>query len=602
MNKKILYAFIFTSIFIVSTVSVIAQPAAAAHWKLGIPEEAKGMEVESEVTVYDKDAWEEHVGPEHNDKVTEVYAGDSDEVGARSKTKVNDFEGEKIDFFSDFVMTMDVPLDENGQPLEIMGRSLTDYWSAVTTANSILREIAYRDEDALADDPPFANVTTVKPSLDLNASIGGAIDCGPIAQLEILTQLIWQLKNPAFPDVNPFDWGDPNHRAGAVATEAMNYDENSPMQICNWSDYLQWITEIGILSEEQSREKYNTEYSGTEIDIDYWDYVTDGDYDSNPDEDDWIRPILNDPHAYYDIYQKFIGYLGEQLGYADKIIEAIKHIKGIYQNCYPVPSLGPILGVNQTIFWYASHLAVDMALQGMYNLTDPDNADKLLLYNQALATGNLVTLYLDGLLDASGTNILQQYFDYPAGLNYIRHFIVDEVPMQKKEFLALLFEQGIYAMQPVDKYLEKIIDDFDIDDDAIWGDNFVTDGLVAMDALNRGGISVDGKEVTVEYDWVYLVYDTPDGIVQVEDEAMVPGLIEAGIIPAGAEPRKDYEIIYTYGDTGGQIAIEYKGSDTFFKVESIAPLIPGYEITILLASAAISAIALIYVVMKKKRM
>lgn len=567
MNKRILYALIITSIFILSTVSMVAQPAAGAHWKLGIPEQARGSEVEREVKIYDKDAWGDHLGDDSNDKVTEKIGGDADEVGARSKTKINDWDGVKINFLADHLLTRDVPTDEKGMPLTIMGKELTDYWSVGEKIDQILGEAAWIN--ASYEDDPMDIQISGEPR-NFTISNGAADSFAPLSYLEILTKELYET------------------RVGGVREFGFEkYNESSPWVIANWSDATVWRAEVGLISKEETKEAFSKGYTGTEVEIDSWDFVKDGDYKSNPDEKKEILPILKDPHDYFEAYLQFRSYWERQISMINQIIEGVNQMRRIFDDCNNTSMADQGWAANQSLYWDIANSSIDSYLTSMYNLSDIANQDKLDLYLEARQTRNLVDLYLEALINASGNTLIQQYAGYPAGLNYLKFFILDVMPLQKKEFLALLFEKGLYAMQPVDKYLEKLIDDFDIDEDAIWGDDLEKDGMEWKDDLNNGGITIEGRIVTVEYEWTKDIYDVPE-TVEVD--------------PLIHDPREDYKIIYTYGDTGGQISIEYEGSDIFFKIESIAPLIPGYEITILLASAAISALAIIYVVMKKKRM
>ena len=547
MNKRILYTLIFTSIFILSTVSLFAQPAAGAQWKLGIPPEAKGMEAESEVKVYDKDEWRDHLGNDFDDKVTERHGGDADEVGARSKTKLNDFEATDVDFFGEIVMETDVPKGEDGKPLTLFETELTDYWSAVDLVEKILEE-----------------QTTVSPVLT---------DSGMIA---LISNGISTVYGPAF-DLTP------NNTA----------HDDTPHMVELRAQNMLWRAGVGILSIKESKELFAKKYKGYEIEIDSWDFVEDGDFDSEPDEDDWIRPIIKDPHDYYEIYYQFVSYVERQLSMADQITADIEDVRTRLIGCRE-GSMNQTHGDPdadiQYAFWETLNTTLTTILPALLPLPgEPNYALKKQQLNDVFnqSNGDLVALTLDALVNATGENPLQILGDFPAGLKYARPYIMDLVPLQRKEFLALLLKEGVFAMQPVDKYLEKLVDDFNIDKDEVWGDDFTIDRITAKDDLHVGGIEVEGRVVTVEYKWAEDIYDLPVGVD--------PN-------PAIHTPRKDYKIIYTYGDTGGQISIEYEGSETFFKIESIAPLIPGYEITILLASAAISALAIIYVVMKKKRM
>ncbi|MFX1341005.1 MAG: hypothetical protein ACFFDK_20515, partial [Promethearchaeota archaeon] len=149
--------------------------------------------------------------------------------------------------------------------------------------------------------------------------------------------------------------------------------------------------------------------------------------------------------------------------------------------------------------------------------------------------------------------------------------LVDNYP-DKKAYLIGILRAGLPGYTPIDKWWEKILDDFDIDEDTIW--------RTAANDYHQGGVYLDGQTVVIEFEW-YNVLDWHGDKL---------------------EERDDYEERYTYGDTGSQSVVEFTdGDDVFYKIESLSPAIPGYEISIFLAAAAISALGLIYVVMKKRR-
>ena len=226
--------------------------------------------------------------------------------------------------------------------------------------------------------------------------------------------------------------------------------------------------------------------------------------------------------------------------------------------------------------------ALNMTLRGLINASigetyapQSPQQDAWLVYAN-LATTNLGLEFVSVFLDPYGTSNLANFLGNPRGITFIEPYFLDVAPTQRKEYLAMIIDEGLPAHQPVDKWLEKVVDDFDVEDEGpvggFWGD--------ATDDQHTGKIKVDDKVVTVEYDWAYPIYDQQDP----------------------RDTREDYKITYTYSDTGGQSSVEYTGSTTFYKTESLAPVIPGYEISILIGAAAISAIGLIYVIMKKKRM
>ncbi|MGV9205278.1 MAG: hypothetical protein ACOC44_14805 [Promethearchaeia archaeon] len=108
---------------------------------------------------------------------------------------------------------------------------------------------------------------------------------------------------------------------------------------------------------------------------------------------------------------------------------------------------------------------------------------------------------------------------------------------------------------PADDFLKEVIDDFGV-----------------------GDITIDGSIVTVK--------------MEEGDEDLTLG-----------EAKGDYTIEFEYGDTGSQSSVTFKDADgnEFYKTQGEAPFIPGYDILILVGLSGISTMAIIYVVMRKRR-
>ncbi|MGQ4874229.1 MAG: hypothetical protein ACP6IY_09180 [Promethearchaeia archaeon] len=92
MNKKYLYGIFILSIFLLSTASSIS----ATTYKFGVPDSAKGVETTSTVKSYDEDSWKDTVGSVTPD---DLFGGDADKEGAKSKSKVSDWEEKKYSYF-----------------------------------------------------------------------------------------------------------------------------------------------------------------------------------------------------------------------------------------------------------------------------------------------------------------------------------------------------------------------------------------------------------------------------------------------------------------------------------------------------------------------
>ncbi len=109
MNKKIIYFVFFIFIFVISFFSM-AKPVRG--YKFGVPEITRDLKLEGEsrVILYDEDEWDDHlgVGADNPDDFFGKYA---DVVGAKSKGKLVDWEECEIDFFADYILTVDVDVE-----------------------------------------------------------------------------------------------------------------------------------------------------------------------------------------------------------------------------------------------------------------------------------------------------------------------------------------------------------------------------------------------------------------------------------------------------------------------------------------------------------
>ena len=93
MRKKIIYGILFLTLFLVSTATMF-QPVQAAHgYTRGIPDEAIGMELQTEVKIYNEDEWEKCMGS--GNSITDLEKGDSDVVGARQMVQFLEFEDDE---------------------------------------------------------------------------------------------------------------------------------------------------------------------------------------------------------------------------------------------------------------------------------------------------------------------------------------------------------------------------------------------------------------------------------------------------------------------------------------------------------------------------
>ncbi|MFX1393917.1 MAG: hypothetical protein ACFFAH_10115 [Promethearchaeota archaeon] len=273
-------------------------------------------------------------------------------------------------------------------------------------------------------------------------------------------------------------------------------------------------------------------YKGTELERDLWFFTKD--FDSDPDMEPHIVPYIADPHNVYDSWLYFVGFMNYV---ADNLDAMLPLIVSYNATCHAT-----LFTHDPSVFAFLNSTAASV----LYSIG----------YSQYIGGPSNVAA-LCGVVAAT----------IPQLSAAVRASRPD-----KKNYLTGVLRAGLPVYAPVDKYWEKVLDDFNINDELVWMDSLFQ--------THKGGIKLEGKTVVVEMEWVN-VWDDHEGTL---------------------EEREEYEERYTYGDTGGQSVISFvDGSEEFYRIESLSPAIPGYEITIFLAAAAISALGLIYVVMKKRR-
>lgn len=493
MKRKKLYTFLFISLFLISTIAVIAQPAAGAKWTFAVPDQVKGMTLYVEVKAYDKDAWGDHLGFNQDNTANAYFGKDTqsaDDVGKQYKYKVINWEKADIQYIDYQLSTL--------QPPSKRADYIDGYASMSFIRNTII---------GMAD-------STVGSGLV--ESVRGAVD--------YLRGL------------------------GPIVSDATSTLINDSQELFLRST----LSTQGIL------QTFAKTYVGVELERELWYFAKD--LDTKPDEKSNMVPYIRDPHKIYDTYLYLLSFYGY-------ILQQIQDIRDAYSN------------FRNAIGWSTS---VPIPPLNVHTWGDTSEWDYI-----------NTTLYQGVLAKAMGGDLTAQYLlyavnltfptgfgnDFPFafwyliddGLNEIQESLMASI-RNPKEYLAAILRAGLPAHAPVDKWWQKVVDDFNIDDDHVWYN-------LQGDA-NKGGVYMEGKTVVIDYEWVNVQDKHGDKL----------------------EDRDDYQERYTYGDTGGQSSLEFTdGDNVFYRIEALSPAIPGYEITILLASAAISALGLIYVVMKKRR-
>ncbi|MFX0188300.1 MAG: hypothetical protein ACFE8A_11265 [Candidatus Hodarchaeota archaeon] len=516
MNKKLLYGMLFTSIFILSSVALLAKPALGAKWSFGVPNEAKGIETESEVKVYDKSDWGHALGNNPDDRCNqkhgnyrEGYSSNADDVGARTKSKILDWEKDDIWLLGDHLLytkldesiRQDASYDRTGDGIS----DLITYWDAITFAHMTVKGLANHTDTigTLYNKPLIYMVFGIAYQEYLN----GNVTFANFSLMQTVQNLAW----------------------------VSSYNR----------------TTVSAL--------YGKEYKGYILERDLWYWADNGDYESDPDEDEVETPFIEDPDDVVDSYWYFYGMTEVLFAQIQAIVDAYTTFIGSVGWSAGLP--GGTHTYNDGSDWDALNTTLYTTVYNLY-LADPVNYGPLWF-----------AITLPPPIGANGDAVYGIYAAIKLGLEVdLIDFFRSKVP-DKAEYLITILRAGIPAHQSVDKWLERLVDGFDIPDDVYYGgtdDNFLCD------------VSVDEMQVTIEIEWA-------DGVMW-NPGAAVP------------EERDDYEMVFLYSDTGSQSSMTYQNGDIFYKTESLAPVIPGYEISILLGAAAISAISLIYVVMKKRRM
>jgi hypothetical protein len=171
MNKKIFFGILFISIFCFG----IASPILAASYTYPL-EGAEGVAGESEVKIYDEDAWKDCVGDEYKNP-TKLWSGDSDEVGAKSKSVIKEYDDDKLNIWDVMeLLGMDVEdmgIDSDAQDLLETALGLEGEWKVwmVTRDAWDFTADAY-DEDPDDEDDEFPIFKDPKDGEEIMEEIG----------------------------------------------------------------------------------------------------------------------------------------------------------------------------------------------------------------------------------------------------------------------------------------------------------------------------------------------------------------------------------------------------------------------------------------------
>lgn len=276
MKKKILFGILLISIFLFSTATTV-QPVRG--YEFGVPDQAKGMKGEGEIKIYDEDEWKAHFGSD-GDRPDDIWDGDSDIVGAKSKSKILDWEtDEDIKYIFDFVLQASI--DSEALPTLEVYEDAIDYIYQGATG---LANVTANDMPILhmVTGMAYGLYATPASPFFLDGDLGNVVGAGVLA----------------------------NGTAGAYPVD-----------------------------NAYARAKYNKKYEGVMVEMDTWDYYENADFPSKPDEKEDEAPFLADPRDWKDSYDTLWHMVHEIYSEIDKIYPLIMDFNNsliaLQNNNYP---------------------------------------------------------------------------------------------------------------------------------------------------------------------------------------------------------------------------------------------------------------------------
>ncbi|MFX1442548.1 MAG: hypothetical protein ACFFHV_03970 [Promethearchaeota archaeon] len=542
MKKKILYGIFFISIFLLSTASMVTP---VRGYDFGVPDAAVGVTAESEIKIYDKDEWKDHLGSDVG--TDELFVGDTDEVGAKSKSVYLEIEkrydDKGIKYVGDYVWEGDI---KDGNDL-----------SRQTVASLY------------------------------NPLVSG--DYGP---------LMYFYNACAWLSLNPTAFGLPVVLSGANQSVAYELATTINGSIL---DPIAGVAANPILSYEDAA-GYNKKYDGYYLHRDYWEY-TDKAYKAKPDDKDYEIPFLADPYDWLSAWEY------TNLFKENQIMD-VYTLLGIWgQNWQYAGGANPTGGM----FGHGPGGSMSQADVEVYEYLNTTIIPTFI--NVLVILGEMTAKQGADLLDAidipndlsalevvyPGWNGGDYYTDRVYGMwgtpMKILQIMAESIDFgypSKPGFLLSTLCAGLPVYVPQDDFTAKIVKIFNIRDDILYKVPFVS----------REFEDAEGIPVFIPV-YAYFDISAENGIVTVGIEYKDGIRYDPSDLFNGeADPNEldDFEVTFAYGDTGGQGTVQVKDGDTVFWEAGAVQGIPGFEITIILGASALSILALIYVVMKKRKM
>ncbi len=262
-TKRFCYCLLFFSFFS-AMLALSIKPTYAYDFSL--PDFVKDAELESQVTVYDETEWEKHLG-KGAFTPDEYFGGNADEVGAKSKDKVLDWEEDRehVAFIEDRILTREVEVA--GAP------DVSDFADALDYIRGSVNGLV-----EFSSDPNSAAAL-----LAVRIGIETAYFDSSITQDTYL---------------------------------------NESMRI---NTLLTKLCENYSVDYESILDTYGEKFDGTLLLRDHWDYTT-SEFAEKGDVLGDEAPIFKDPNAWYENYELIIKIKGELLGKVGTIISTIQEL------------------------------------------------------------------------------------------------------------------------------------------------------------------------------------------------------------------------------------------------------------------------------------
>jgi hypothetical protein len=303
--------------------------------------------------------------------------------------------------------------------------------------------------------------------------------------------------------------------------------------------YLNWLQ--GTMTEAEAELLFKKKWDGTLITTDNWDYYENADYPSKPDDEEEEGPFLADPRDLRESYD-----------------ELVRLKTTLYDQ----------------LFAYSANASALQTVIGTIAAGDPWGVE---IINQTCIANPLIGQSLSYLL----TNAI--------GGPYLIYTDFEKMIPKKAGYLYLALEGGLPVYTPTADYLRKMVEEFNIKDDFVETGHPAMDGVIPFTC----DVEVEGMVITMEFEFD----DYPDPA-----DWEVDCDLTAAEVEAKPDELEDWEVVFTYSEYGSQAKIQYMDGDEIFFEKGGVDQIPGYEVTIILGASALSILALIYVVMKKRKM